>query len=155
MLYQHFQQTVVPGWLDKHRHRATHALDSMVLLSPHPDWVRSLPHFKLPDRQDFVRYAHASAQRMRLWRTAMAASEQLAEEFSAWVERPDVGVVGRCRFWIGSWTCSAPGSGVARGLGAQRAGRPMAACAAHPIGTKIPCFYKYFHFGWIFSAIAQ
>jgi hypothetical protein len=97
VLYPHFQQTVVPGWLDKHlrwRHRATPALDHMVLLSPHPDWVRSLPHAKLPDRNDFIHYAHDPAQRMRLWRTAVSASEQLAQEFSAWVRRPDVGVVG-------------------------------------------------------------
>ena len=97
VLYPHFQQTVVPGWLDKHlrwRHHATPALDHMVLLSPHPDWVRSLPHAKLPDRNDFIHYAHDPAQRMRLWRTAVSASEQLAEEFSAWVERPDVGEVG-------------------------------------------------------------
>ena len=39
VLYPHFQQAVVPGWLDKHlrwRHRATPALDTMVLLSPPP-----------------------------------------------------------------------------------------------------------------------
>lgn len=98
VLYPHFQQTVVPGWLDKHlrwRHHATPALDHMVLLSPHPDWVRSLPHAKLPDRNDFIHYAHDPAQRMRLWRTAVSASEQLAQEFSAWLERPDVGEVGR------------------------------------------------------------
>lgn len=97
VLYPHFQQTVVPGWLDKHlrwRHHATPALDHMVLLSPHPDWVRSLPHAKLPDRNDFIHYAHDPAQRMRLWRTAVSASEQLAEEFSAWLERLDVGEVG-------------------------------------------------------------
>lgn len=96
MLYPHFQQTVVPGWLDKRlrwRHHATPALDHMVLLSPHPDWVRSLPHAKLPDRNDFIHYAHDPAQRMRLWRTAVSASEQLAQEFSAWLERPDVGAV--------------------------------------------------------------
>jgi len=96
VLYPHFQQTVVPGWLDKSlkwRHKATPALDAMVLLAPNPEWVRTLPNAKLPDRQDFVHYAHDPAQRMRLWRAAVSASEQLAEEFSAWVERPDVGVV--------------------------------------------------------------
>jgi hypothetical protein len=99
VLYPHFQRAVVPGWLDKHlhswRHQATSALDHMVVLAPNPEWVRGLPNAKLPDRQDFMHYAHDPAQRMRLWRTAVSASEQLAQEFSAWLERPDVGEVGR------------------------------------------------------------
>ncbi len=59
MLYPHFQRTRDPGWLDKalkHRHRATARLDNVVLLSPHPDWVRTLPNAKLPDRNDFKAY---------------------------------------------------------------------------------------------------
>ena len=96
VLYPHFQQAVVPGWLDKHlrwRHCATHALDRMVLLSPHPDWVRSLPHAKLPDRNDFVHYAHDPTQRMRLWRTAVSASEQLAQEWLCCINQPPALVV--------------------------------------------------------------
>lgn len=96
VLYPHFQKTVVPGWLDKPlkwRHKATPALDAVVLLAPNPEWLRTLPNARLPDRQDFLHYAHDPAQRMRLWRAAVSASEQLAEEFSAWVQRPDPAVV--------------------------------------------------------------
>jgi hypothetical protein len=80
---------VVPGWLDKslkHRHRASAFLDNLVLLSPHPDWVRSLPNGKLPDRSDFKRYGDDVATRARDWQRAVAESERLAEEFSAWVD---------------------------------------------------------------------
>jgi hypothetical protein len=52
VLYPHFQQSVVPGWLDKAlkwRHGATSFLDSMVLLAPNPQWIKTLPGGKLPD----------------------------------------------------------------------------------------------------------
>ncbi|MDA8520321.1 phospholipase [Acidovorax sp. NCPPB 4044] len=90
VLYPHFQQQVVPGWLDKGlrwRHRATRALDRVVLLSPDPAWVSAcLPGGKLPDRQDFLRYGTDTPARARAWGAAVAASRQLADEFAAWVE---------------------------------------------------------------------
>lgn len=84
VLYPHFQPQVVPGWLDKafrRRHRATAMLDNLVLLSPHPDWVRTLPGGKLPDRNDFKTHGDDEAGRQRLWRQAIAESERLAEAF--------------------------------------------------------------------------
>jgi hypothetical protein len=84
---------VVPGWLDKGlkwRHGATHFLDRMVLLAPDPQWVKTLPNGKLPDRRDFPRYGTDLQGRVKAWRTAAAASEQLAEEWQAWLERPDL-----------------------------------------------------------------
>lgn len=92
VLYPHFQRHVVPGWLDKSlkwRHRATHHLDNMVLVAPDPDWVRTLPHGKLPDRQDFTHYGNDLPARIRAWTTAVQMSRQLADEFEAWLERPD------------------------------------------------------------------
>lgn len=96
VLYPHFQKSVVPGWLDKGlpwRHHATRALDTMVLLSPNPDWVRRLPNAKLPDRNDFTHYGTDHVARARVWNTAVAASRQLADEFAAWLERPDMALV--------------------------------------------------------------
>lgn len=96
VLYPHFQRAVVPGWLDKRltwRHQATAALDGMVLLAPNPEWVRTLPNGKLPDRQDFMHYGLDTAARVRAWQAATAASQQLAEEFADWLERPDATVV--------------------------------------------------------------
>jgi hypothetical protein len=90
VLYPHFQPHVVPGWLDKpwkRRHRATAALDNVVLLAPHPDWVRKLPGGKLPDRSDFKTYgddeAGASATGAARWPRA----QRLADEFADWVAR--------------------------------------------------------------------
>jgi hypothetical protein len=91
VLYPHFQRALVPGWLDKglrHRHHSTAALDNVVVLAPHPDWVRSLPHAKLPDRQDFKAYRRADAQRISVWLQAVAAAQQLADEAADWLAAP-------------------------------------------------------------------
>jgi len=96
VLYPHFQHRVVPGWLDKGlkwRHRATSALDGMVVLSPDPDWVRSLPNAKLPDRNDFTHYGTDGAARAKAWLAATRASQQLADEWAAWLLRPDMRAV--------------------------------------------------------------
>ena len=98
VLYPHFQSAVVPGWLDKGlrwRHRASAFLDTMVVLSPDPQWVRSLPNGKLPDRQDFVHYGQDLPGRMRVWTAAARASQQLADEFAEWLQRPDMARVQR------------------------------------------------------------
>ncbi|MCH8180897.1 MAG: patatin-like phospholipase family protein [Proteobacteria bacterium] len=87
VLYPHFQRQVVPGWLDKGlrwRHRATPALSNMVLLCPNPEWVRTLPGGKLPDRTDFK--ALLPAERMRVWSEAVAQAEQLSEEWQQWLD---------------------------------------------------------------------
>ncbi|WP_119964788.1 phospholipase [Simplicispira lacusdiani] len=96
VLYPHFQRAVVPGWLDKQlkwRHKATTALDTMVVLAPNPEWVRGLPNAKLPDRQDFMHYAGDTPGRVRAWQAAVSASARLAEEFAEWLERPDAAVL--------------------------------------------------------------
>jgi hypothetical protein len=92
VLYPHFQKQVVPGWLDKSlkwRHQATPFLDRTLVLAPDPDWVRTLPNGKLPDRTDFTRYATDLPARIQAWTTAARASEQLSEEFAQWLEQPD------------------------------------------------------------------
>lgn len=96
VLYPHFQQTVVPGWLDKAltwRHPATAALDRMLVLAPNPEWVATLPNGKLPDRTDFTRYSRDFSTRSRLWKVAVAASQQLADEFAQWLEKPEMNQV--------------------------------------------------------------
>jgi len=89
VLYPHFQKTVIPGWLDKalkHRHRATAQLDNVVLLSPRPEWIATLPNAKLPDRSDFKSYGDDLAGRVAAWRRALHESQRLADEFAAWLD---------------------------------------------------------------------
>ncbi|MDO9197359.1 MAG: phospholipase, partial [Rhodoferax sp.] len=77
----------------KWRHKSTGYLDSMVLLAPDPDWVRTLPNGKLPDRNDFTHYGQDLAGRVKAWTAATSASDQLADEFEAWLREPDIGQV--------------------------------------------------------------
>jgi hypothetical protein len=85
VLYPHFQKTVIPGWLDKalkHRHRATAHLDRVVLMSPRPEWIATLPNAKLPDRNDFKAYGDDLAGRIKAWSRALAESQRLADDFA-------------------------------------------------------------------------
>ena len=85
VLYPHFGSQVVPGWLDKawkRRHAATAALSNVVLLAPSTEWLRSLPGGKLPDRGDFKAWGDDEVGRQRVWRTALAESQRLADEFA-------------------------------------------------------------------------
>ena len=86
VLYPHFQKTLVPGWLDKalrHRHRASARLANVVLLSPSPAWVATLPGGKIPDRSDFKAFGDDHDARERAWARATAESVRLADEFDA------------------------------------------------------------------------
>jgi hypothetical protein len=95
-LYPHFQKSVVPGWLDKRlkwRHKATSFLDNTVVLAPNPEWVKTLPNGKLPDRQDFSTYGQDLKSRVKVWQAAVSASEQMADEFAAWLRQPQMSQV--------------------------------------------------------------
>ena len=93
VLYPHFQQSVVPGWLDKAlkwRHKSTAFLDNTIVLAPNPEWVQTLPNGKLPDRSDFMTYANDLPGRIQAWTGAAQASQQLADEFAQWLQDPQV-----------------------------------------------------------------
>jgi hypothetical protein len=70
----------------KHRHRASPWLSNVVVLSPNPEWVKTLPNGKLPDRDDFKAYGDDLAGRMRVWRKAIGEAQRLADEFSQQVQ---------------------------------------------------------------------
>ncbi|MBU2953059.1 patatin-like phospholipase family protein [Marinobacter sp. F3R08] len=96
VLYPHFTDRVVPGWFDKslpwRRGDATR-LQDVLLVAPSKTYLASLPDRKLPDRKDFERYVGDDAGRERAWRTAIAESERLGDEFLELVETgrlPDV-----------------------------------------------------------------
>lgn len=93
VLYPHFQKTLVPGWLDKalrHRHRASERLANVVLLSPSPEWVATLPGGKIPDRSDFKAFGDDHDARERVWARATAESGRLAEEFEAMTRQASI-----------------------------------------------------------------
>jgi hypothetical protein len=84
VLYPHFTDKIVPGWLDKPlpwRKARGEWLDNVVLVAPSRDYLARLPYGKLPDRKDFKRFELDYDGRMRYWRKAMAESERLGDEF--------------------------------------------------------------------------
>jgi hypothetical protein len=84
VLYPHFTDKIVPGWLDKAlpwRKASGEWLDNVVLVAPSRDYLARLPYGKLPDRKDFKRFELDFDGRMRYWRKAMAESERLGDEF--------------------------------------------------------------------------
>jgi hypothetical protein len=92
VLYPHFTDRIVPGWLDKAmpwRTARGEWLDNVVLVSPSRTYLARLPHGKLPDRGDFKRYAGDDAGRIRDWRASIGESDRLAEAFLEFTRRPD------------------------------------------------------------------
>lgn len=87
----HYEQRVVPGWFDKglKRRQARHT-DRLLVLSPAPALVASLPGGKIPCRQDFTRYHGHDDQRLAAWAAARAASHDIAAEFADLVAGGDV-----------------------------------------------------------------
>jgi hypothetical protein len=94
VFYPHFNDFVTPGWLDKHlpwrrSPRAHPWLDDMLLVAPSPAFLATLPHGKLPDRQDFYRFGPDHAGRIRAWEAAIGECGRFAEAVLGWMERPD------------------------------------------------------------------
>jgi len=94
VLYPHFVPHVTPGWLDKFlpwraQPRSHPWLDNVLLVAPSSSLLERLPNRKLPDRNDFYRYAREDERRMRDWRRAVAECQRFADEVAEWVRNPD------------------------------------------------------------------
>ena len=89
-LYPHFYPHMSPGWFDKSLvwRKAKQNYHNALILAPSRDFIASLPFGKIPDREDFKQLD--TAQRMQYWRTAVALSERLAEEFAEVVAKGNV-----------------------------------------------------------------
>ena len=90
ILYPHFRSDLTPGWFDKFlpwRRLAPALVERLVLVSPHPDFVASLPLGKIPDRGDFTKLE--TGERLANWRSCLARGEELAEAFAAQVAGAD------------------------------------------------------------------
>ncbi|MCH8117833.1 MAG: patatin-like phospholipase family protein [Proteobacteria bacterium] len=87
-LYLHFYDRITPGWFDKKiswRRPDPANIDDTILISPSEEFVRRLPHGKIPDRSDFINLS--TDERVRAWRGAVAACEELADEFNEVLEK--------------------------------------------------------------------
>ncbi|SFV02482.1 lysophospholipase [Pseudoduganella namucuonensis] len=95
VLYPHFSDYIVPGWLDKSmpwRRARDASLENVILVSPSQAFLAKLPNGKMPDRSDFKAYGQNHDTRIRDWTRAIGESERMAEAFARWVEKPDLKV---------------------------------------------------------------
>jgi len=82
ILYPHFFDSIVPGWLDKAlpwRAPSGSDLDSVLMISPSPRFVATLPGGRVPDRTDFETLS--TDERQRRWHEIVDRCQQLADEF--------------------------------------------------------------------------
>jgi hypothetical protein len=96
VLYPHFDQHVVPGWFDKKmpwrrvaRGPQRAWLDNVLIVSPTPAFLATLPRAKLLDRSDFQHYGLDHDARVRAWAHAIGEGGRLQEALAAFVAHPD------------------------------------------------------------------
>jgi hypothetical protein len=97
VLYPHFSEHIVPGWLDKAMpwRRAARGpnrgwLDNVLIVAPSRAFLAGLPRGKLIDRSDFKFYGLNHDARILAWKQAMEEGERLRDAFAAFVEQPDI-----------------------------------------------------------------
>ncbi|WP_233575500.1 patatin-like phospholipase family protein [Noviherbaspirillum saxi] len=100
VLYPHFGDSIVPGWLDKslpwrraHIGPQREWLDNVILLSPSRAFLDVLPRRKLPDRKDFHYYGLDNAARIHAWKRAITEGERLRDALAAFVEKPNLDLI--------------------------------------------------------------
>jgi predicted acylesterase/phospholipase RssA len=100
VLYPHFTDHIIPGWLDKafawrraSKGKNNHWLDNVLLVAPSAGFIRSLPRQKLPDRKDFTFHRANHQLRIQEWQNAIGASEKLRDAFAAFVRNPDTRLI--------------------------------------------------------------
>jgi hypothetical protein len=82
-LFPHFFEYLIPGWFDKKltwRRPDPRHIDRTILICPSAEFVDALPNRKVPDRSDFE--TMSPELRVKVWRSAVAACERLAEELN-------------------------------------------------------------------------
>ncbi|MFZ2041925.1 MAG: patatin-like phospholipase family protein [Desulfobacterales bacterium] len=85
VLYPHYTDRLVPGWLDKRlarRRPAAAHTRNVLLVSPSAAFLNRLPLGKIPDRTDFVRFRGRDAARIAYWRQAVDAGAALADDLA-------------------------------------------------------------------------
>lgn len=93
VLYPHFYSQLKEGWFDKFwpwRKASAEQLDNTVLVAPSEDFVASLPGRRIPERQDFQRFAKNDGERIRRWNQVMERSIELGEEFIQLADSGDI-----------------------------------------------------------------
>ncbi len=93
VLFPHYTERVVPGWLDKQifwRGPDLSYMESVLLAAPTAAFLESLPHGKIPDRTDFSKFNGSDRERMDYWRRVVGLSRALADDFMQAVDSGEI-----------------------------------------------------------------
>lgn len=88
-LFFHYQERIVPGWMDKRLKRRTPpkgALKRLLQVYPTDKFLDLLPDRRLPDRKDFIIFVDNPHERIRRFDEVSKTSEILGAEFMEAVE---------------------------------------------------------------------
>lgn len=91
VLYPHFYHEVVPGWFDKSlkwRRTGGQQWPNVILMSPSPEFIASLPYGKIPDRTDFTKLT--VADRFKYWQQAVDQGQRMAEQLHEWIASGEI-----------------------------------------------------------------
>ncbi len=89
VLLPHYRREVLARWLDKRKPSRALPADvtaDLLQIYPSAEFFARLPDGRIPDREDFRRFAGRPEVRIERWRTAVAESEALGEELLADLE---------------------------------------------------------------------
>lgn len=89
VLYPHFTDRIIPGWLDKHlswRKPSPINMDHVLVVAPSNEFIQSLPLKKIPDRNDFYLFKGKDKERFAYWKTVVRENERMAYDFFEAVE---------------------------------------------------------------------
>lgn len=88
VLYPHFFPKVVPGWFDKGlpwRKPSPKDFANVVMLTPSPEFIASLPMGKIPDRTDFNKLSNED--REDYWKAVLARTNELVDDFHGMMQK--------------------------------------------------------------------
>ncbi len=96
VFYPHFYPRITPGWFDKMlrwRGPSREHYRNVLLVAPSASFVASLPHGKIPDRNDFFKLDDEA--RVAYWQQVIDASQALGDAFGELMERQRFAAVAR------------------------------------------------------------
>ena len=89
VLFPHYKNRIIPGWLDKKlfwRKPSLSNMNNVLLIAPSKKFIECLPLKKIPDRNDFMYFKGRDNERIECWNTVIKKSELLGNEFLEAVE---------------------------------------------------------------------
>ncbi len=93
ILYPHYCDQIIPGWLDKFvpwRKPKRENMTNVLLIAPSEEFLRRLPYGKIPDRKDFWFFAGEDNARVQYWKKVAREGERLRDAFAEAVEKDKI-----------------------------------------------------------------